>query len=341
MKEMSLHEVSELAGVSIATVSRVINGTANVRSETKARVEQAIRDTNYQPSFAGRMLRSSTTDTIGVIFPDLDSGFYTEILKSINSRSLHHNYDLVVAFGSDPEAEMSQIRKYVHQKRVDALIVMNLDLPKRFIQTLSQGSVPIVLLDRSESLVGHHSVSIDNAIGTAEAMRHLIEGHRYSQIAVISGPSANYDSIERLKICQQTASELGLPDSGIQVLAGDFTEQSGFELAESMIRSGAPLPDAIFALNDPMAFGVMLAFKQHGLQVPEDIALLGFDDTSMAKHLGLSSVQIPFADLGGTAVDLAVKAIRGRTPAAKTERRVPTKLIVRHSCGGHNHLFAD
>lgn len=340
MKEMSLHEVSELAGVSIATVSRVINGTAKVRSETKARVEQAIRDTNYQPSFAGRMLRSSTTDTIGVIFPDLDSGFYTEILKSINTRSLHHQYDLVVAFGSDPEAEMSQIRKYVHQKRVDALIVMNLDLPKRFIQTLGNGSVPIVLLDRSESLVGHLSVSIDNTTGTAEAMRHLIEGHRYSRIAVMTGPSANYDSIERLNVCHQVAAELGLPESAIQLLPGDFTEQSGFELAESLIHTGAPLPDALFALNDPMAFGAILAFKQHGLEVPRDIALLGFDDTSMAKHLGLSSVQVPFADLGGTAVDLAVKAIRGGAPGAKTEHRVPTKLIVRHSCGGPTHLQA-
>ncbi|WP_432800022.1 LacI family DNA-binding transcriptional regulator [Poriferisphaera sp. WC338] len=331
---MTLEDVSKLAGYSTATVSRVINGSAKVSPETKKHVERAIRELNYQPSFAARMLRREATDSIGVIFPDLDVGFYTEVLKSINKRAALNDYDLMVAFGHDPESEMRLIKKYVQQKRVDALIVMNLDLPTRFIRSLDGCKVPLVLLDRPESGANTISVGIDNEIGTREAMEHLIKTHDYRKIAIATGPVDTHDSQARLTACREIAAEFGIPQNDLLIWEGDFTEMSGYELIRSHIRSHPQLPDAVFALNDPMAFGILDGLREANLRVPQDIAVVGFDDVSLAKHLSLTSVSVPFDELGQLAVDAAIQAVNEPANTIQREYFVKTKLVVRETCGG-------
>ncbi|QQE12558.1 LacI family DNA-binding transcriptional regulator [Planctomycetota bacterium] len=331
---MTLEDVSKLSGYSTATISRVINGSAKVNPETKKRVERAIRELNYQPSFAARMLRREATDSIGVIFPDLDVGFYTEVLKSINKRAAHSGYDLMVAFGHDPEGEMRLVRKYVQQKRVDALIVMNLDLPSRFIRSLNGSRVPLVLLDRPECGLNTVSVGIDNEVGAREAMEHLIRNHGYKQIAIATGPADTHDSMERLRACRQIASELGLASDDLLTWEGNFTEVSGYKMIRSYIESGKKLPDAVFALNDPMAFGILDGLREANVRVPEDIAVVGFDDVSLAKHLSLTSVAVPFQELGTLSVDAAIQAINEPEATAQKEYLVKTKLVIRKTCGG-------
>ncbi|QDU34568.1 Ribose operon repressor [Poriferisphaera corsica] len=335
---MTLEDVSKLAGCSTATVSRVINGSSKVSPKTKKTVERAIRELNYQPSFAARMLRREATDTIGVIFPDLDFGFYTEVLKAINKRAAHNGYDLMVAFGYDPEGEMRLVRKYVQQKRVDSLIIMNLDLPARFIRSLNESKVPLVLLDRPEYGMNAISVCIDNEYGARQAMEHLIKTHGYKRIAIATGPADTYDSQVRLQACKQIAQELDLPKRNIFIWDGDFTEDSGYRLMRSQIESGNRLPDAIFALNDPMAIGILDGLRGADLRVPDDIAVIGFDDVSLAKHLNLSSVAVPFDKLGSLAVDAAVNAINEADGHTQKEYLVKTELIIRQTCGGVKEL---
>ncbi|MEQ9455222.1 MAG: LacI family DNA-binding transcriptional regulator [Phycisphaeraceae bacterium] len=330
---MSLEQVGKRAGVSIATVSRVLNGTAPVSDATKQRVLKAIADLNYAPSYAARSLASHATNTLGVIFPDLDSGFFAEVLKGISAEASREGYEAVFAFGHSPTDGVRLVRQYVMERRVDALVVMNLQLPGELLENLDTSRVPVVLMDRPADHCDSLVVEIDNATGAYQAMRHLLKQHHCQSVAVITGPSDSSDSRQRILGCRKAAKEADIRLPPDALWHGSFREDSGYRAVSERLEAGKPMPDAIFALNDRMAIGALDALRHASVRVPEDIKLIGFDDEPMARHLDLSTVNVPMRAFGELAVQAALMQLRKQSPDDDWTPSVPTRFVARKTCG--------
>lgn len=329
-KHVTLFDICRKAGVSSATVSRVINNSPLVQEQTRKRVMKAIRALGYRPSHAARMLARQRTDTIGVIFPDIASGFYAEVLSGIDSVADEANYHILTAFAHGASDTQALMARFADERRVDTAILMNVYvIPDAFLRGLARAGLPTVLLDQPAG--GLPTVAIDNTGGAQQAVRHLVQlGHR--RIAFICGPEGNYDAAQRHEGWRNTMLEAGLAPSPDLVYAGDYSEQSGRAAAEAMLASRKSLPDAIFSCNDAMALGILAVLREQGKRVPEDVALVGFDDVESARHLGLTSVRIPMRELGRTAAGMALALARGTKLAAQLTV-MPTELMVRRSCG--------
>jgi LacI family transcriptional regulator len=324
----TLFDVSRRCGVSTATVSRVINGSPLVHERTRRRVLDTIRDLGYRPSHAARMLALQRTDTIGVIFPQIDSGFFSEVLRGIDDVAAHNKFHLMAAFSHGVADEQELVSRFIHERRADALILLNLLLPNGFIRRIARDGLPIVLIDRPVAGANLFAVSMDNVGGAEAALKHLYE-QGFSQVAVIAGPAGSYDAEQRLIGCRQAAAGRGLPLAREWIWPGNFTEESGRAAVENWLARGRPLPDAIFATNDAMAFGVHAFLRENGYQVPDDVALVGFDDMPLARHLGLTTVQVPMHEMGKAAAEAAVHQVRHGK--AIKNRVLPVELVVRQT----------
>jgi DNA-binding LacI/PurR family transcriptional regulator len=329
-KPVTVQDVSRHSGVSTATVSRVINHSPSVTAATRSRVLKSVSELGYMRNHAARALARQRTETIGVVFPGIDSGFFSEVLKGINEYAVSRDYHLMVAFAQGSDSEQDKVVEYLQAGRVDALILMNLGISSKFVRQASQQELPIVLVDRPISGARITSVTIDNISGADAAMSHLL-GLGYERIAILNGPDGTIDAEQRFEGCQRAAKLAGYKLDKDLVWPGDFLWDSGYELMNNWLDSGKPLPDAMFALNDPMAMGVMEAMRDRGLSVPDDMALVGFDDVQAARYLGLTTVRSPMREMGRVASEAAVNLVTGgRT---QLEQVLATELVVRRSCG--------
>lgn len=329
-KHVTLFDICRKAGVSSATVSRVINSSPLVQEVTRKKVLKAIRDLGYRPSHAARMLARQRTDTLGIIFPDIAGGFYAEVLSGIDNVAAEHRFHILTAFAHGWKDSQVLMTRFAEERRVDAVVFMNLS-PKTdgFLRGIAKSGLPLVLIDRPVS--GLHTVAIDNVNGAESAVLHLARlGHK--RLAFIKGPDDNNDAEERLVGALRGAKKAGLELPAWMIWPGDFSEEGGAAAINNHLKSGAPMPDAIVACNDAMAVGVLAALQERGLRVPDDVALVGFDDIVSARHLGLTSVRIPMRELGRTAGAVAVQLATDVKPASELIV-MPTELVVRRSCG--------
>jgi LacI family transcriptional regulator len=329
-KHVTLFDICRKAGVSSATVSRVINNSPLVQSTTRKKVLRAIQDLGYRPSHAARMLARQRTDTIGVIFPDIASGFYAEVLSGLDSVAAERQLHILTAFSHGGKDAQALIARFADERRVDAVVFMNLSgRSDAFLRQISKSGLPLVLLDRP--VQGLHTVAIDNASGAESVIEHLARlGHR--SIAFLKGPDDNYDAAQRLQGVMRGLRKAGLELPPWLSWSGDFTEEGGRAAVTAFLASGAPMPDAIFACNDAMAVGVLAVLQENGLQVPDDVALVGFDDIASARHLGLTTVRSPMREMGRQAGQVAAQLAAGQDPGQELWV-MPTDLAVRRSCG--------
>lgn len=326
----TLHDVCKRSGLSTATVSRVLNGSPLVREQTRARVLEAVEALGYRPSHAARTLARRRTDTIGVIFPEIASGFFSEVLRGIDAAAAEHNFHLMTAFSHSDRDERELVMRTVRERRADALILMNLSLPDDFVANAAGHGMPIVLIDRPAEGANLFAVTLDNFGGADAAMTHLL-GHGYRRVAVITGPGNSYDFQQRLAGCLQAAERAGIALSDDFVWQGSFTENSGaFAVARWLEAANRP-PEAIFASNDSMALGALGVLRERGLRVPEDVALVGFDNIDAARHLDLTTVSVPMREMGRAAAEAAIHQIL--SGEAQKHRVLATHLVVRRSCG--------
>lgn len=325
----TLFDVCKRAKVSTATVSRVLNGSPMVSVQTRSRVEKAIKQLGYHPSHAARTLARQRSQFIGAIFPDISSGFFAEVLSSIDAVAAEHEFHLMTAFSHGHRDEKELIVRTLRERRVDALILMNLSLPDNFTKAAAKFGIPIVLIDRPVAGANLFAVSMDNKGGADAAITHLIK-HGQRNIAVIAGPSGNYDADQRLEGCRLGFERAGLPLADELIWQGAFTAASGRAALERWLNAGRPLPEAIFATNDAMALGALATLQERGYRVPDDVALVGFDDIEAAQHLGLTTVHIPMREMGRAAAEAAVKQIL--SGEAQKQCVLATNLVVRRSC---------
>ena len=322
---VTIRDVAAKAGVSVATVSRVFNRKGPIREDTMRRVMDVAAELQYVPHAGARSLSTRSTRTIGVVLPDLHGEFFSEVIRGIDLAARENGYHLLL---SGSHADREEMRAVVQAVRglVDGLIVMSPDLDPSSLLADLPSSVPTVLLN--SRVEGRTSVTIDNSGGARDVVRHLSAlGHR--RIAFICGPPHNADAEQRRR-----GYRAGLKNAGIEAdrnldVTGDFTEESGYQAARQLMERNTRAT-AVFAANDSMAIGALSAFREAGVRVPEDMALVGFDDIPIARFLAppLTTVKVPIAELGRRGFAMLVDG-----DDAPRTARLDTQLVVRRSCG--------
>lgn len=328
---VTIKDVAREAGFSVATVSRVLNNSGPVRDETRRRIEEVAGRLHYTPNVAARSLITRKTLTIGVLLPDLYGEFFSEVIRGIDRAARSGGYHLLVS-GSHNDREEIEAAVHAMHGRVDGLIVMSPGLEPRAIVAGLPRRLPLVLLNCEEGGNGLDSVNVDNYGGAREMVLHLVAlGHQ--RVAIIGGASDNYDARERLRGYRDAVEAEGGVVCEELLVEGDFTESSGHKAARRLLALD-PRPTAIFAANDSMAIGALSALREAGVRVPEDMAVAGFDDIPIARYLSppLSSVHVPIRGLGVRAVERLLLAMTNGEE--KTREVLPTRLVVRESCGG-------
>lgn len=326
MRVANIFDVARLAGVSHQTVSRVINDLPNVRPATRARVEQAIAQLRYRPSPAARALVTRRTRTIGLLTPGVSDFGPTSIAMHFNfaARAARYNVETVSGSATDPAGVRSMIEGFLRQ-RVDAIVMIVVDVGVLEIVRGLDVSVPIVA-SASTARRGPSIVSIDQYRGARSAVRHLAElGH--TRILHVAGPQSAPDALERVRGWRDeiAAARLDIVEPSI----GDWTPAGGYRIGmELEIAPGS----AVFAANDHTAIGLLSAFRERGLRVPEDVSVVGFDDVPEAGYLypPLTTVRQDFATLGELMMQKVLIAVEEPDGATETTP-LPTHLIVRQS----------
>ncbi len=327
----TIRDVAREAGVSIATISRLFNGSARVSDDTSRRVREVAERMGYWPNGAARSLITKRTHALGVLLPDLYGDFFSEVIRGIDLTARRAGFHLVVSSSHADAGELLAALQTM-RGRIDGLIAMAPDLedPAAFEQSARQ--FPIVLINPGFESESCASVATDNLSGAREMVRHLAsQGHRH--IAFIAGPQANRDALQRLEGYRDALRDLGLPHSPSLEAQGQFTESSGSEAAQALL-ARSPRPTALFAANDCMAVGALSALRELGLRVPDDVVVAGFDDIAIASYVTprLTTVRVEASRLGERAVHLLMDAIQHRGGETSGAREVlPTSLVVRES----------
>lgn len=330
----TIRDVARAAEVSTATVSRVLNGTARVSDATRERVAEAARSLDYWPNGAARSLIQSRTHTIGVLLPDIFGEFFSEVIRGIDQAGRDAGLHVLLSSShASTEGLLAAVKAMAG--RVDGLIIMAPDLEAESAVEGIRRRFPVVVLNpRTESTdAGTASVSIANYEGACAAVAHLIRlGH--TRIAVVAGPLGNGDSDERLRGYRAALLAHDLEPDDRLVLAGSFTEASGYEAGGRLLRL-RPLPTAVFAANDGMAIGLMSRLSENGVRVPGDIAVMGFDDIPTARYLSppLSTVRTDAHQLGACAVAGLLDLLTAREAGTSLRWVMPWDLVIRRSCG--------
>ncbi|HKZ10608.1 MAG TPA: LacI family DNA-binding transcriptional regulator [Rhodanobacteraceae bacterium] len=327
---MTIKDVAREAKVSVATVSRALNGSADVTPATRARIERAAARLRYVPMGAARSLVTRRTQAIGALLPDLFGEFFSELIRGIDLAARTHGLHLLVS-SSHGDANEAAVALRAMQGRVDGVLIMSPHVDAAFLRKHLADSIPAVLLDSPPREPRRPHVNIDNLGGARAMTQHLLVlGHR--KIAFIEGPEGNRDARERRRGFEQT---IAAQDGAIaRYLEGDYSEESGHRAGRTLL-AGRKLPDAVFAANDMMAIGCLSALNEAGVQVPDQIALAGFDDIPIARytHPPLTTVHVRIAQLGHAALERLVVQMQTPDIPEADVTTMPCEVVVRASCG--------
>jgi len=330
----SIADVAKLARVSISTVSRVINRSDLVNPRTRARVERAIRELGYQPNAFARGLMLRRSEIVGLVLPDIHGEFYSEIIRGANTRARELGYNLVVSSARDGDDSRSLLHAIRQRALLDGVAVMVSELTDHVADVLADFRLPYVVLDGEVREGSHDSVVIDQCDGALAVMRHLVQRCGARRVIFVGGLATNVDTIARLGAYRQVLTEAGLPQSDEDVFHLDYQYETAYRLAARCLRSWVGPGHCVFAANDEMAAGILAAASEAGVAVPRELAVVGFDDTRIARMTRppLTTVRVPMAEMGSKAVELLCARIADpqRPP---TQVSLKPELVIRGSCG--------
>lgn len=325
----NIREVAEKAGVSVTTVSHVVNQTRFVASETELRVRQAMQDLNYRPNTLARSLRRGETKTIGLILPDSANPFFAESARLLEEAAFNQSYSLILCNSNGDLEKELRYTDVLFNKQVDGIIFMAAGDDTQSLLELVNRKFPVVIVDRILDHMEVDAVITDNHQSGILATRYLIEnGHK--RIGIIRGPSNVTPSAQRVTGYQQALTEAGISIDPKLEVSGDFHSRSGYTATVQLLKA-KPLT-AIFACNDLMAIGALRAIREAGLSVPEDISLIGHDDIEMASYTqpALTTIAQPIELLAETAIQFLLDRIK--QPGVPPRRIIlPNQLVVRQS----------
>jgi LacI family transcriptional regulator len=327
---ITIKDVARQANVSVATVSRALNGHENVADAVRTRVLAVARELRYSPHHAARSLSSRRTNTIGVILPDLYGEFFSELMRGIDQVARDHGQHLLVSsYHGNPQEQGEALGAM--RGRVDGLLVMSpyaIDASP-LADHLGQAQ-PAVLINSSLPELDAPALTVDNRTAAAEMVQHLADTGR-RRIAYIDGPADNFDARDRLLGYEQGLAA-AMPGVQPWVVHGDFSEASGHHAAQELL-GASQRPDAVFAANDMMALGFMFACQQVGVDVPAQIAVAGFDDIPLARYTNpsLTTMRVDIAGLGAQAMRMLLQQLSGDARNAVASESLAARLIARKS----------
>ncbi len=324
MAEATIRDVARRAQVSIASVSRALNGLGNVRQETRDRVIAAATELGYVPHAGARSLSLARAHAVGVVLPDLHGEFFSEFVRGMDREASKRGYVLLLSNIHD-ESEQTANALRAMRGRVDGLIVMAPHLSAEMLRAALPTTLPSLFINGPEEIDDRPTLRLDN-LGAMDAMvAHLIaNGHR--RIVHVAGPEGNVDARERVQ-GYRAAMRRHAPDVAPVVLAGDFSEEAGETAVRTILDSDIPC-EAVFAGNDMMAIGCLQALRNAGVEVPGAIAVAGFDDVPLARYLGITTMRVRIAELGARAIERLIDMLEGG-PADDRAERHAAELVVR------------
>ena len=333
---LTLEEIARLAGVSRATVSRVINADPNVSDKTRERVTSVIQELNFQPNRAARSLAGGRAGVIGLVIPVgvgtiFAEPFFSLLIQGVTSHSNSRDVSTMLWL-AEPEYERRMITKILYNGLVDGLIISSTTSDDPLIEAICRSHMPFVVVGRYPCQDESSYVDSDNLNGATQAVQHLLSLGR-QRIATITGPQNTAVGQDRYQGCVQALHQHGLSVLPELVVESNFTDQGGYTAMQHLLPHH---PDAVVVASDWMALGAMRALRQVGARVPEDIALVGFDDIPLASQTmpPLTTIRQQILQIGVLASQMLLDLLDnpGSPPAQKI---LPTELVIRESSGAH------
>lgn len=330
----TLEEVAARAGVGRGTASRVINGSPRVSAHTREAVEAAVAELGYVPNRAARALAGNRTDAIALVVPESESRFFAEpyfsdIVRGVGAALADTEMQLLLTLvGSDRERR--RLAQYLTAHRVDGVLLVSVHADDPLPDLLEQLGMPAVMNGRRSATEPLSSVDSDNFEGARGAVEHLVSRGRRT-IATITGRLDVYASQRRLDGYRQAIREAGLEPDERLIAPADFSEEGGVQAMRDLL-ARRPDVDAVFAASDVMAAGARQILREAGRRIPDDVALIGFDDSAVARHMdpALTSVRQPIEEMGRTMTRVLLDTIAGGN-ADRPQIVLPTELVVRDS----------
>lgn len=331
----TIKDVALRAGVSVTTVSHVVNDTRHVSAKGRERVELAIRELGYVPNAMARSLKSNTTSTLGMLIPNSSNPYFAEIVRIVEDRCFGAGYTLVLCNTDDEPRRQSVYLQVLAERRIDGLIVVSTGDDDSLVTQLQGLRIPTVLVDREIADPSCDLVETAHMQGGLLAVRHLLSlGHK--RIACIGGPVGLTPSEQRIEGWRMALAEAGTtPNADALLWRGAFTSQSGYEAMHAILRTEHP-PSAVFVCNDLMAIGALRAAHESGVHVPDELSIVGFDDIELSAYTSppLTTVAQPKERIGALAVDMLLERVGGKRRDARKVVLQP-ELRVRASTARH------
>ncbi len=325
-----IKDVAAEAGVSVATVSRVLNGHPSVSPAARTRVLAAVDALGYRPNAVARSLRTDQTRTLGLVISDVLNPYFTELARFVEEEARSLGYSVIIGNADErPELQDHHVRTLL-DRRIDGLLVSPADGRSPLTLDAARGGTPMVFVDRWVPGVDVPVVRADGRQAIRDLVAHLYRlGHR--RVAIIAGPAATTTGHERVEAFREALRDHGLPLVDAYIGQGDFQAESGRRATEAFLALAEP-PEVVFAADNLMALGALDAIRERGLRVPQDIGLAAFDDIPWFVHTDppITAIAQPTGDLARAAVRALADVIEGRPPRSVT---LPARLVVRSSCG--------
>ncbi|PAB59204.1 LacI family DNA-binding transcriptional regulator [Anaeromicrobium sediminis] len=306
---ITIKDIAKQAGVSISTVSRVINGSKPVSNEIRQKVMQIIEETGYMPNPIARSLVMKKSQLIGVVVPDISNTFINEILSGIEEIGRMYNYDILLCSTYGDQEQELRYLNLLKAKQVEGIVFMTWELDEKLIKYISNIDTPVVLINRNTDKLEIPSVSIDNFKAAYEITEYLInKGHK--EIALMRRQGHDAFSLRIYEGYKKALEDNDIPLNENIVYEGEYKIEKGYELTEKLIE-GKNVPTAIFASNDVMAIGAINALFDNGYNVPNDVSVVGFNDIELSSiyRPKLTTIHQPIYDIGAVAIRMIIKKI--------------------------------
>jgi len=337
----NIKDVALQAGVSVTTVSHVVNGTRFVSETARQRVEEAVRELGYVPSAVARSLKHNTTRTFGMVIPNNSNPYFAEIIRGVEDRCFAAGYNVILCNSNDDPQRQAAYLRVLAEKRIDGLVFVASGSDAVVRATLGDIRIPLVLLDREVAgMPNCDLVEVNHTVGGELATRHLLDlGH--PRVACISGPPGLSPSSQRRAGWKQALEDAQVERKETDLARGDFTARGGY-LAMQVLLKRKPRPTAVFVCNDLMAFGALTAAREAGVAVPEQLSIVGFDDIDLAAFSAppLTTVAQPKLQIGTLAAELLLE----RVDAGRSEGRraiLDPELKIRGSTAAYQPTKAN
>lgn len=325
---VTITDVAKTAGVSVSTVSRVLNGKVDVSSETQDRVLSVINGLGFTTNLAARSMRSHKKNLLGLIMPDIAHPFAVEVMKGVNRAIVESEFDLLVYTTGD----VRKSGRAFHEQKYVSLLTNSISDGVIIVAPVAREfniDAPIVSIDPLASNPSYPAVHATNYHGATDAIKYLL-GLGHKRIGFIGGRADLESSNRRLKGYRDTLENAGIPVDENLIAAGDYTIATGISGARELLALENP-PTAIFASNDQMAMGVYHVADEMGLRIPDDLSVVGFDNITESKYMGLTTVDQFISEMGFIATQMLIRLING-TPLDEQTYRMQTQLVIRSSC---------